>query len=48
MFLLWKRRDYIEGIIDMTSSKGKAYLQVSEKEEDIFIARRNTKQITGW
>ena len=36
-------RDFIEGIIRMTTS-GNAYLQVFEKEEDIFIARRNTNK----
>ena len=36
-------RDFIEGIIEMTTS-GNAYLQVFEKEEDIFIARRNTNK----
>ena len=42
MFLLGYR-DFIEGIIEMTTS-GNAYLQVFEKEEDIFIARRNTNR----
>ena len=36
-------KDFIEGIIEMTAS-GNAYLQVFEKEEDIFIARRNTNR----
>ena len=36
-------KDFIEGIIEMTTS-GNAYLQVFEKEEDIFIARRNTNR----
>ena len=36
-------KDFIEGIIDMTAS-GNAYLQVFEKEGDIFIARRNTNR----
>ena len=36
-------KDFIEGIIEMTTS-GNAYLQVFEKEEDIFIARRNTNK----
>jgi len=35
--------DYIEGIIEITTS-GNAYLQVFDKEEDIFIARRNTNK----
>ena len=40
-------RDFIEGIIEMTTS-GNAYLQVFEKEEDIFIARRNiNKSLDG-
>ena len=38
-----EKKDYIEGIIEMTSS-GNAYLLVSEKEEDIFIARKNTNR----
>ena len=38
-----EKKDYIEGIIEMTSS-GNAYLVVSEKEEDIFISRRNTNR----
>ncbi len=37
------KKDYVEGIIEIKSS-GNAYLQVSEKEEDIFIARRNTNR----
>lgn len=36
-------KDFIEGIIEMTTS-GNAYLQIFEKEEDIFIARRNTNR----
>ena len=40
-------KDFIEGIIEMTTS-GNAYLQVFEKEEDIFIARRNiNKSLDG-
>ena len=41
--LVADKRDYIEGIIEMTSS-GNAYLLVSGEEEDIFIARRNTNR----
>jgi ribonuclease R len=41
--LLTEKKDYVEGIIEMTSS-GNAYLLVSEEEEDIFIARRNTNR----
>ena len=41
--LLTEKKDYIEGIIEMTSS-GNAYLLVSKEEEDIFIARRNTNR----
>ena len=36
-------KDFVEGIIEMTMS-GNAYLHVFEKEEDIFIARRNTNR----
>ena len=38
-----EKKDYIEGIIEMTTS-GNAYLLVSEKEEDIFISRKNTNR----
>jgi ribonuclease R len=41
--LLTEKKDYIEGIIEMTSS-GNAYLLVLGEEEDIFIARRNTNR----
>ena len=36
------KKDYIDGIIEMTSS-GNAYLLMSDKE-DIFIAKRNTNK----
>ena len=42
-FFVVDNKDFIEGIIEMTTS-GNAYLQVFEKEEDIFIARRNTNR----
>ena len=38
-----EKKDYVEGIIEMTSS-GNAYILVSDKEDDIFIARRNTNR----
>lgn len=39
--LLRDKTEYVEGIIDVTAS-GNAYLLTSEKEEDIFIFRKNT------
>ena len=36
------KKDYIDGIIEMTSS-GNAYLLLSD-QEDVFIARRNTNK----
>ena len=41
--LLKVNKDYIEGIIEMTSS-GNAYLLMQEGEEDIFIARKKTNR----
>jgi len=41
--LLVDKKDYIEGILEMTSS-GNAYLLMPEDKEDIFIARRNTNR----
>jgi ribonuclease R len=41
IFLL-NKKDYLEGIIEMTSS-GNGYLLMQE-EEDVFIARRNTNR----
>lgn len=41
--LLAEKKDYSEGIIDITSS-GNAYLIMPQEEEDIFIARKNTNR----
>ena len=40
------KKEYVEGIIEMTSS-GNAYLLVSD-DDDIFIARRNTNRSHIW
>jgi ribonuclease R len=41
--LIADKKDYLEGIIEITSS-GNAYLLTKEGEEDIFIARKNTNR----
>jgi len=41
--LLNVKKDYVEGIIEMTSS-GNAYLLTHEREEDIFIPRKKTNR----
>ena len=38
-----EKKDYVEGIIEITST-GNAYLLTSDEEEDIFIARKNTNR----
>lgn len=41
--LIVDKKDYLEGVIEITSS-GNAYLLTKEGEEDIFIARKNTNR----
>ena len=41
--LLTNKKDYLVGIIEMTSS-GNGYLLQGEDEEDVFIARKNTNR----
>ena len=41
--LVVRENDYVEGVIEITSS-GNAYLILEEEEEDIFIPRKNTNR----